>query len=479
MNLNRLRLKWKIFAFLLGFCALLLFILWMFQTVFLEAFYKNVRVLEIKRDASIIASYAGNADIQDIAGQISDINDLVIDITDMNGNSILTAVNQQDARMAMGNTALITQADNKGGEFYQYISPMQDRPGPPGWSSQQPQSLVYVKLINLPVGGRAIIIRAIVGPVNATVTTLRYQLYIISGIMLLFSIVLAIVIAKRVSKPIEEISRSAQTLAKGNYDTRFTGKGFSEIVALSDTLNTAAVELGRVENLRRELLANVSHDLRTPLALIYSYAELMNDFPEEITPEQTKTILNETQRLTSLVNDVLDISKLESDMEQLNASRYNLTESILNIVGQTGELLKKDGFEIEFSYEDDVYVTGDEVKIGRAFYNLLINAVNYSGDSRKVTVTQGVSADCVRISVKDNGEGITEAELPFIWDRYYKSGKKHKRAVMGTGLGLSIVKKIIGLHGGRYGVISEFGKGSTFWFELDQNKSDKNQPEFT
>jgi signal transduction histidine kinase len=315
----------------------------------------------------------------------------------------------------------------------------------------------------------AVIIRAVISPVNATVTTLRYQLYYISCVVLFLSIILAIIIAKRVSKPIEEISLSAMALANGNYDTRFKGNGFYEIAALSDTLNTAAVELSRVENLRRELLANVSHDLRTPLALIYSYAEMMRDFPGEITVEQTQTIMDETRRLTALVNDILDISKLENEMDKLNASRFNLTQSILEITETTGKLLKKDGFEITFSHNGDVYVDADKAKIGRAFYNLLINAINYSGESRSILIEQAIANNRVRISVIDHGEGIAEADLPFIWDRYYKSGKTHKRAVTGSGLGLSIVKKIIdihSIHGAQCGVMSELGKGSTFWFEI-------------
>jgi len=310
---------------------------------------------------------------------------------------------------------------------------------------------------------------AMIVPVNATVSTLRMQLYFITGVMLVFSILLAIVIAKHVSKPIEDISRSAQILAKGNYDTRFNGKGFHEIVSLSDTLNKTAVELGRVEGLRRELLANVSHDLRTPLALIYSYAEMMSDFPDEITPEQAQVIMDETKRLTSLVNDVLDISKLESDIEKLDISSFNLTQNILDTIERMSLLLKNDGFKIDFIYENDAYVNADKTKINRVFYNLLINAVNYSGDSRAITVSQTVSDDKVRISIMDEGEGIAEEELPFIWDRYYKSSKKHKRAVTGTGLGLSIVSKIVDLHGGIYGVTSQLGKGSTFWFKLTRN----------
>ena len=122
--------------------------------------------------------------------------------------------------------------------------------------------------------------------------------------------------------------------------------------------------------------------------------------------------------------------------------------------------------EITFYSDADVYVDADETKIGRAFYNLLINAVTYSGDSRVISITQTVIGNAVRINVVDNGEGVAEEDLPFIWDRYYKSGKEHRRAITGTGLGLSIVKKIVELHGGKYGVQSEVGRGSTFWFEL-------------
>jgi signal transduction histidine kinase len=485
VNLNKLRLQWKIFTFLLGFCALLLVVLWLFQIVFLDAFYKRIKVAEIRRSAADIINNIENENISEIITEISNNNDIAVNITDLSGRSLARIFPSDGRRRFEEYSALIAKAQGNGSEIHEYItspSPalpverLRDNPeydrtegGRTVYRRWLPiQSLIYVKTANSKSGEQyAVIIRAVISPVTATVTTLRYELYYISCIVLFLAIILAIIIAKRVSKPIEEITQSATLLANGNYDTRFTGTGFYEIVALSDTLNTAAVELGRVESLRRELLANVSHDLRTPLTLIYSYAEMMHDFPGEVTPEQTQTIMDETRRLTTLVNDILDISKLENEVGKLNASRYNLTQSVSETAKITEKLLKREGFKIAFSHDGDAYVDADKAKIDRAFYNLLINAINYSGESRDILVEQTIAENRVRISVIDSGEGIAEADLPFIWDRYYKSGEAHKRAVTGSGLGLSIVKKIIDTHSGKYGVVSEIGKGSTFWFELE------------
>jgi signal transduction histidine kinase len=464
LNINKLKLKWKIFAFLLGFCALLLAILWLFQTTFLDSFYKQIRIMEIKNNANTITNnIQNNVEVQSII-EDSKNNDVSIDIVNLNGHSLLIPFELQDRHNIEENSKIISQALGKGKEHYEYTK------FPPAPLGRRPmmQSLIYVKLTDSQTYGRiAVVMRAVISPVDATVTTLRYQLYVISGIMLILSIILAFIIAKRVSKPIEEISHSALSLANGNYNTHFEGKGFYEIVALSEILNTAAHELGKVDNLRRELLANVSHDLRTPLALIYSYAEMMNDFPGEITLEQTQVIIDESKRLTSLVNDILDISKLESDMEQLNISNFNLTQNILDTCRRMEVLLKNEGFKINFSYDRDIFINADKMKIDRVFYNLIINGINYSGESKLISISQKISKDFVRVSITDNGSGIAEDELPFIWDRYYKSNKNHKRAVTGTGLGLSIVKKIMDLHEGKYGVTSEIDNGSTFWFEIN------------
>lgn len=480
-DINRLKLKWKVFGFLLGFCALLLLILWLFQTVFLESFYRYIKVSDVKKTGDSISQNIDSKNLSDYISTISQNNDVCIDILSDNGESIASCDYSRDCvihKMSIiDKIKLIENTKKNGGEFYEYLSiePPKKPDKFENFYGKNPvsdfksaQSLVYLKAIKNSSGqGLVIAINSVISPVNATVTTLRYQLYYITAIMIILAIILALIIAKRVSKPIEEINKSAKVLAKGNYDTSFNGKGFREIVELSETLNATSTELNKVEELRRELMANISHDLRTPLSLIYGYAEVMHDFPEEITKEQTQTIMDETQRLTMLVNDVFDISKLEAGIQNLNSNKFNLTVTIKEITNTIAELIKKDGYKLIFNYEKEISVIADEAKITQVIYNLIVNAINYTGADKTITINQISFDKNVRIEISDTGEGISETNIPYIWDRYYKSDKNHKRAVTGTGLGLSIVKKVIELHNGEYGVISDIGKGSTFWFSLN------------
>lgn len=425
----KLKLKWRIFGFLLGFCALLLVILWLFQMVFLNDMYKFIRKYEINKAISLVEKNINSSDLQSIFDKLSEENEIFV----MPTNGFAPPKNIKQGNRGHSRMEAITQTKKftlRNGETV---------------------SLTFYALIT---------------PVNATIETLKYQLYFITGFMVILSVLIAVIIAKRISKPIEDINSSAKALAGGDYDTKFSGCGFLEIKELSDTLNIASKELSTVEGLRRELMANISHDLRTPLSLIYSYAEIMHDFPDEITAEQTQIIMDEAKRLTSLVNDVFDISKLESGVMQLNLSSYNLTESIRRTTDRIAELVKKDGYLLHFDYDKMIFVRADEVKITQVFYNLLINAINYSGDNKCIAIRQSIENGFVKIEVCDHGKGIESENLPYIWERYYKVDKTHKRAITGTGLGLSIVKKVIDLHGGKYGVFSKIGKGSTFWFSL-------------
>lgn len=428
--MDKIRLKWKIFSYLLVFCGVLLFILWLFQTIFLGDMYKMIRRHEMKNAIALIEQNLGNPNLIDIVKDLETEKSIMVSPT---------------REFVMPNTPL-----------------------PKDRNIVRPESITEVKEFTLSNGQKiSLTFHAMITPVNATVSTLQIQLYIITGIMIIISIIIALILSNRVSKPLAKLNEGAKKLSFGNYKADFDGQGFLEVKELSDTLNNTAVELSKVENLRRELIANISHDLRTPLSLIYSYAEMMNDFPQEISPSQVQIIMAETKRLSSLVNDILDVSKFESGIIELKTQSYNLTDIIQTTVENISALVKNNGYTITFEQNEEIYVTADEVKITQAFYNLLTNAINYSGPKKSVLVKQIKTETGVKIEVIDYGEGISEENMPYIWDRYYKIDKKHKRAVTGTGIGLSIVKKIFDLHGIKYGVVSKLEEGSNFWFELE------------
>lgn len=334
------------------------------------------------------------------------------------------------------------------------------------------QNMTYISVVTGSNSHMKIsVINAQLTPVNATIETIKTQFIIIAAILTVVALMLAFYLSRKIARPIISINNGAKTLATGQYDVAFSGKGYLEIEELSNTLNYASRELRKVENLRRELIANMSHDLRTPLTMISGYGEVMRDIPGENTPENVQIIIDETKRLTNLVNDMLDLSKLQAGVQELHAVSMNLTDEIRSIIERYETLLKQDEYDIRFEYREDVIIHGDVIKLDQVIYNLINNAINYSGEDHQVIVKQLLEQGRVRIEIIDHGPGIEKDKLAYIWERYYKVDKTHVRSRVGSGLGLSIVKAVLELHKAEYGVLSEEGVGSTFWFSLPYSKS--------
>ncbi len=449
------------------FATVIVVLLWVFQISLLNPFYKFIKQREVKNTADYVIENIESEDIVDILSGIVRERGIDVMITNEYGENIVTVnsshsvfFNRLDRRAC---AIIYSQVAQKGGETMEVydshgaVALPKEVEGPLG-------SLVYIKLTGTSDGSsRMVMLATAVTPVDATVDTLKVQLWCLTGVMLLMSLVLGLFISRRISKPIEQINAGAAELARGNYNISFRAQGSREIAELARTLNYAEEELSKVDDLRRELIANVSHDLRTPLTMIKGYSEVMRDIPGENTPENVQIIIEETERLTSLVNDLLDISKLESGNMKVEPVHMNLTSAVDSILHRYDKLAD---YTFSFYHGEDVYVYADELKISQVIYNLVNNAINYTGEDKTVTVTQTVSGNRVKIEVADTGEGIPQDKLKDIWDRYYKIDREHRRAAVGTGLGLSIVKKILELHGGEYGVVSAEGEGSTFWFSL-------------
>ena len=220
-----------------------------------------------------------------------------------------------------------------------------------------------------------------------------------------------------------------------------------------------------MEGLRNELIANMSHDLRTPLTMISGYGEMMRDIPGENNAENVQVIIDEANRLTTLVNEILDVSKLQAGVQSLEVSVFDISAQVSEICERLRHLLKHE-FKIRLEQPGAVMVEGDSVKMTQVIYNLITNAVNYSTRRREIVVHQEVKDGVYRFAVQDFGAGIPEDMIPYVWDRYYRGSQSHVRAKVGSGIGLSIVKGILQLHQAKFGVESKLGEGSTFWFEL-------------
>ena len=192
---------------------------------------------------------------------------------------------------------------------------------------------------------------------------------------------------------------------------------------------------------------------------------MMRDIPGENNAENVQVIIDEANRLTTLVNEILDVSKLQAGVQSLEVSVFDISAQVSEICERLRHLLKHE-FKIRLEQPGAVMVEGDSVKMTQVIYNLITNAVNYSTRRREIVVHQEVKDGVYRFAVQDFGAGIPEDMIPYVWDRYYRGSQSHVRAKVGSGIGLSIVKGILQLHQAKFGVKSKLGEGSTFWFEL-------------
>ena len=453
MKLNN-SLKSHIWLYLIIFTLMIVLFLWLFQVIFINKYYELSKADQIKKTTlEIIRNYDEDVTYLD---KISYEDNVCIEI--VKNRMTIYSSNESNRGCLISNYQYKNDFDSEVDEkTYKLINPLFDT-----------KTLIYAKKYNDDV---TIFVNASLEPLNNTISILSNQLIIVTIIVSLLAFVIGYFISKRISKPIEKMNKNALKLANGNYNFKFDNNSkISEIDELADTLNYAKNELEHTDELRRDLLANVSHDLKTPLTMIKGYAEMIRDLNydnEEKRNANLNVIIEESERLNVLVEDILTLSKIQANKDTINKEEFDLVTLINNIIKRYSIYKETEGYIFEVNTPNEVIINADKKKIEQVVYNLINNAINYTGEDNKVIINV-IKDKKVRVEIKDTGKGIKEEDLPHIWEKYYHSKKKHKRNVIGTGIGLSIVKTILESHKFKYGVVSKLNQGTTFYFEIEQ-----------
>lgn len=458
-------LRTKIWMYLIIFSASILLFLWLFQIIFLKTYYREFRLNKLENSVKKVLNSFHDSNYEDLLDDISLEDEICIEVVNNNMTKYLSVIYNKGC---MGAETSIENSyykkdfinSNLSKKVYTLINPRFKN-----------KTIIYgIKLDD----SNYAFVSASLEPIDTTITVLKNQFIYVTMLVIILSLIVSYFVSRKISSGVIKINKEAKKLSKGNFDVKFdTDQPILELSELAETLEYTKDELSKTENLRRELLANVSHDLKTPLTMIKAYAEMVRDVTYKDDTKRTKDlniIIEETDRLNVLVNDILELSKIQSGTQKLTIEQFDLEKFVKNIIKRYDIMSENKKYKFKVSINKNIIVSADRKRIEQVMYNLINNAINYTGDDKKIIINALVLENTVRIEVKDTGKGIDKEELENIWDKYYKIDKTHSREQVGSGVGLSIVKNILINHNCNYGVESIKGNGTTFYFELPKVK---------
>ena len=448
----------KTLFFLLTYNIVIILLLWVCQIKILDIYYEKEQVDNMNN----IVKSLNSTDSSNLTSTIQDIayeNDVCIVLSDdisvvgaynINMNGCILKNNNSKVRELMYNFV------NSDETFKSYKFINEDK---------HISALLYgIKLDN-----KTAFIYSNLEDISDFTILIKQQLMYVCIIGIFIAIIISIFLSSKITEPITKITKKAKKLGSGDTEVTFEESGIKEIDELSEALTQAQMEMVKTDELRRDLMANVSHDLKTPLTMIKAYAEMIRDISykdHDKMNEHLGIIVDETDRLTVLVNDILDLSRMQSNADTLSIETFDLADDIKTIVNRYQIIKETEKYIINVEMPESIKIKADKKKINQVIYNLINNAINYTGEDKTVTVRVTKHKKYYLVEIIDTGKGIKESEIPYIWNKYYKNDKNHQRNVVSTGLGLSIVKEILELHGYEYGVKSVLKKGSTFYFKI-------------
>lgn len=479
-------IRFKLWGYFIVFAVSLLVLIWVLQIFFFDNYYEHMKIKETTKLANGIVTYykSNDKDMLKLSGELHYLsrNNDIYALIETNSGIFVTSseyattlprfkydVETRELRTKLKNSGLnkvstIYSSDRENSTrilaFACYLYDDDDKI--PALSNMDDNYILYIF--------------SPLYPMKSTVSILRVQLIYITFIAILLALTISIYLANRISKPIKDITNSAAEMGKGNYGVQFRGGHYTEITDLAETLTNASHELEKTDMYQKDLIANVSHDLKTPLTMIKSYAEMVRDLSGNNPTKRVahlNVIIEEADRLNILVNDMLNLSRMQSRKISLEMEDFDIREIAESLLASYDILAEQEGYRFRFFCGQSIIVNGDPAKIKQVLSNLITNAVKYCGEDKEIIINIRKAGKRMRCEVIDHGEGISPDEINHVWEKYYKSSTHHVRPTEGSGLGLSIVKEILILHKADYGVISKPGKGSNFWFEMDYVKDKK------
>lgn len=430
--------------------VLLLF--WLTQVVFINRIYEYYKINQLKSYSEQIVQAINNNNEMLISELIDKSNARVIAITE---NDIVIAGNNRGHGMrGLGIPEILLRPTNTT-KVVKYEHP---------FLHIEYLSIVRPFLYN---GKPAILIMSLPeASINDSVNLFKEVFWWIFALTIVSTLVVSSYMSKKFTRPIQILKNAAHEIASGNLNVKINYKEEDELGDLAKSMNTMVKQLSITDKFRKDLIANISHDLKTPLGLIRGYSEMLLDYYGEDKEKREKylnTVIKETERMSKLVDDVLQLSKLQSGMIEVKEETIDLEKLIFEILDIFEiQILEKN---IEVKLENlKVKVVADREMIKRAIINIISNAIASMENGGTLSITAELQDKNVLIKISDTGCGIPEKDLEHIFDRFYKGNKS------GTGLGLAIVKEILTLHQSDFGIRSKEGEGTTFYFTLKAGK---------